>query len=410
MSLAYLGLPFFGLAYRPLAYRGSNSMAQTGFTPILHYASGTASAVPDASFLTSSSNGAELAVNYTDGKLFYKDNAGAVQVLAWKTTPVTDGGTGLTSLTAGYVPFGSGTSALGNSSSFTYTTGTSTLAAPVISASTSMASAGNMLFSGTATRIQGDFSNVTLANRTLFQDKTTNTTTSVGAIPNGTAASAQFTVWNNSDPTNASFGYLYVDAGAVQVGSSKAGSGSYLPIQFLTNNTEAGRVTTGGAWGFGGTTIYNTLAGVLNAVGIASRNGTGGNCGTNTMNLYWNGSATNLYVDGSNTGVVTVSSDYRIKKNVVTQTANAVARINALRPVLYEIADIEMFKGDGTVREGFIAHELAAVIPSAVDGVKDGLTSDGNIQPQTLRLDPIIAVLTKAVQELSARVVALEAK
>jgi hypothetical protein len=77
--------------------------------------------------------------------------------------------------------------------------------------------------------------------------------------------------------------------------------------------------------------------------------------------------------------------------------------------VLYEIADIEMFKGDGTVREGFIAHELAAVIPSAVDGTKDALTSGGKIQPQTLRLDPIIAVLTKAVQELSARVAALEA-
>jgi hypothetical protein len=266
------------------------------------------------------------------------------------------------------------------------------------------------LFSGTAARIQGDFSTATLANRTLFQDKTTNATTSVGAIPNGTGTSSQYAVWNNSDPTNASFGYLYVDAGAVQVGSSKAGSASYLPIQFLTNGTEAGRVTTSGAWGFGGTTVYNTLAGVLNAVGIASRNGTGGNCANNTMNLYWNGSATNLYVDGSNTGVVTVSSDYRIKKSVVTQTANAVARINALRPVLYEIADVEMFKGDGVVREGFIAHELAAVIPSSVDGVKDGLTSDGKIQPQTLRLDPIIAVLTKAVQELSARVAALEAR
>jgi len=117
-----------------------------------------------------------------------------------------------------------------------------------------------------------------------------------------------------------------------------------------------------------------------------------------------------MWMDTGNLGTINITSDYRIKKNVVTQTANAVTRINALRPVLYEIADIEMFKGDGTVREGFIAHELAAVIPSAVDGVKDALTSDGKIQPQTLRLDPIIAVLTKAVQELSARVATLEAR
>jgi hypothetical protein len=34
--------------------------------------------------LTTSANGVELALNYTDGKLFYKDNGGVVQVLAGK--------------------------------------------------------------------------------------------------------------------------------------------------------------------------------------------------------------------------------------------------------------------------------------------------------------------------------------
>jgi hypothetical protein len=42
-----------------------------------------------------------LAINITDGKLFYKDNAAAVQVIGWKTTPTSAGGTGLTSYTAG---------------------------------------------------------------------------------------------------------------------------------------------------------------------------------------------------------------------------------------------------------------------------------------------------------------------
>jgi hypothetical protein len=45
--------------------------------------------------------GSELAINITDGKLFYKDNANAVQVIAWKVTPTTAGGTGLTTYTAG---------------------------------------------------------------------------------------------------------------------------------------------------------------------------------------------------------------------------------------------------------------------------------------------------------------------
>lgn len=59
-------------------------MAQSGYTPILIYASGTATNVPLAANLTSSASGAELALNYADGKLFYKDSSNAVQVLASK--------------------------------------------------------------------------------------------------------------------------------------------------------------------------------------------------------------------------------------------------------------------------------------------------------------------------------------
>jgi hypothetical protein len=53
-----------------------------------------------------------LAINYTDGKLFYKDNNAAIQVIGWKTTPTTAGGTGLTSYTAGDLPYYSSGSAL----------------------------------------------------------------------------------------------------------------------------------------------------------------------------------------------------------------------------------------------------------------------------------------------------------
>jgi hypothetical protein len=72
-------------------------MAQTGFTPIQLYYSSTTTNVPLAANLADG----ELAINITDGKLFYKDNTNAVQVIAWKTTPTTAGGTGLTSYTAG---------------------------------------------------------------------------------------------------------------------------------------------------------------------------------------------------------------------------------------------------------------------------------------------------------------------
>ena len=59
-------------------------MAQSGFTPIQIYASSTTGNVPATGNLTNSASGSEVAINITDGKLFYKDNVGAIQVIATK--------------------------------------------------------------------------------------------------------------------------------------------------------------------------------------------------------------------------------------------------------------------------------------------------------------------------------------
>jgi len=67
-------------------------MAATGFTPIKIYASSTASSVPLAANLDNT-NGAELAINTADGRLFYKDSAGVVQTMASKATGSIGGST-----------------------------------------------------------------------------------------------------------------------------------------------------------------------------------------------------------------------------------------------------------------------------------------------------------------------------
>ena len=77
-------------------------MAQAGFTPIQLYFSSTTTNAPSAGNLASG----ELAINITDGKLFYKDNANAIQVIAWKLVPITAGGTGQTSYTDGQLLIG----------------------------------------------------------------------------------------------------------------------------------------------------------------------------------------------------------------------------------------------------------------------------------------------------------------
>jgi hypothetical protein len=83
-------------------------MAQVGFTPIQLYFSSTATNVPLAASLA---NG-ELAINITDGKLFYKDNASAVQVIGWKVVPATAGGTGQTSYAVGDLLYANTTTTL----------------------------------------------------------------------------------------------------------------------------------------------------------------------------------------------------------------------------------------------------------------------------------------------------------
>jgi len=116
-------------------------MAQAGFTPISLYYSTTASAVPTAGNLVPG----ELAININDGKLYFENSSGVVTLLAQSSasSPVTsisfgttgltpstattgavtvagtlvvgNGGTGLTSLTTGRIPFGANTAAFGNS-------------------------------------------------------------------------------------------------------------------------------------------------------------------------------------------------------------------------------------------------------------------------------------------------------
>jgi len=83
-------------------------MAQTGYTPIQLYYSSTTTNAPLAANLAYG----ELAINITDGKLFYKDNANAIQVIGWKVVPATAGGTGQTSYAVGDLLYANTTTTL----------------------------------------------------------------------------------------------------------------------------------------------------------------------------------------------------------------------------------------------------------------------------------------------------------
>ena len=97
------------------------------------------------------------------------------------------------------------------------------------------------------------------------------------------------------------------------------------------------------------------------------------------------------------------SSDYRLKENVLPMTG-ALDTVAKLNPVTFT------WKCDGKDGQGFIAHELQAVVPDCVTGEKDAVDEEGKIITQSVDVSFLIATLTKAIQELSAKVAALEAK
>ena len=99
----------------------------------------------------------------------------------------------------------------------------------------------------------------------------------------------------------------------------------------------------------------------------------------------------------------TTSSDYRLKENV-QPLSSSTSRTLALNPCTFEWID----DADNNSIEGFLAHEVAAIVPEAVVGTKDALDADGNPEYQTIDQSKLIPILVKTIQELESRITALE--
>ena len=107
---------------------------------------------------------------------------------------------------------------------------------------------------------------------------------------------------------------------------------------------------------------------------------------------------------GTNVGAISVtttntayntSSDYRLKENITPMTS-ALAKVTQLKPCTYT------WKANGSSGQGFIAHELQAVIPDSVTGVKDAVDAEGSPVYQGVDTSYLVATLTAAIQELKA--------
>jgi hypothetical protein len=202
---------------------------------------------------------------------------------------------------------------------------------------------------------------------------------------------------NTTNETYNALAYYNSGAGAYRFYVTDNGGG-YFNGNLLVGTTSVislGKISTAfdGSVAFGAT--YKTTYGFLGSTFVAFVN----SAGTTQGSIYANATSSVQYL---------TSSDYRLKENIAPMTG-ALAKVSALKPVTYN------WKADGSSSQGFIAHELAEVLPECVGGEKDAVDAEGNPRYQGVDTSFLVATLTAAIQEqqaiiesLTARVSALE--
>ena len=113
--------------------------------------------------------------------------------------------------------------------------------------------------------------------------------------------------------------------------------------------------------------------------------------GSEVGSIRWTASVTNY----------NTSSDYRLKENV-NYTFDATTEVKRLRPCKFN------FIGESETVEGFLAHEVSDVVPLAVTGTKDATDSNNSPIYQSIDQSKLVPLLVKTIQELEARITALE--
>jgi len=204
-------------------------MAASGFTPIQLYRTTTSAAVPTSGNLADG----ELAINTTDEKLYFKNAAGTVKLLAANITPVANGGTGVTTSTGtGSVVLSNSptlvTPALGTPSSGTLTNATGL---PIVAGTT-----------GTLSADRGGTGATSLTANNVLLGNGTSALQVVAPGTNGNVLTSNGTTWASSTPTAQAYpgAGMAVSTGTAWGTSKTTPSGDVVgttDTQTLTNKT-----------------------------------------------------------------------------------------------------------------------------------------------------------------------------
>jgi len=177
---------------------------------------------------------------------------------------------------------------------------------------------------------------------------------------------------------------------------------------------------------------FNLFVGSANTGSFALRLDGVGTSASNVVQFgNGHGQVGTITLSGTSTAYNT-SSDYRLKENV-DYDWDATTRLKQLKPARFNF----IVDADTTV-DGFLAHEAQAVVPEAVTGTKDAMRdeeyvvtaaveevtdADGNVTTeaadavmrtrsvpdiQSIDQSKLVPLLVKTIQELEARITALE--
>lgn len=250
------------------------------------------------------------------------------------------------------------------------------------------------------------FSGATVANTFSSSGATiTGGTINSTAIGGSTAAAGKFTTLEAIDVSTVSAGT--VSAPAITT-TGDTNTGIFFPaadtIAFAEGGAEAMRIDSSGNLLVNRTTVVNAAS----IVCAATQN-------TRQMSFVNNNNNNEVgFIFCENSGTSTqysTTSDYRLKENITPMTG-ALAIVAQLKPVTYT------WKINGSAGQGFIAHELQKVVPTAVSGDKDDVETytdkDGNektrIKPQGVDTSFLVATLTAAIQELKTELGSVKAE
>jgi hypothetical protein len=184
-------------------------------------------------------------------------------------------------------------------------------------------------------------------------------------------------------------------------------------IKFGTNATERARIDSSGNWIVGKTSANDTTGGLCYFGASKYLSLVRDNSAPLFINrLSTDGAVVEFARSTTLVGTISVtttatayntSSDYRLKNTIAPMTG-ALAKVALLKPCTYK------WNADGSDGEGFIAHELAEVVPQCVTGEKDAVDEDGNPKYQGIDTSFLVATLTAAIQEQQAIIESLKAR